>query len=347
MSFRVGATIAVLILSQKSFSSIEFTLNPQVEAIEGSSRTQALRGIFDGRIFSKIRNASVGFEGFAIADGADRAPDQRRDRNVGYIQEAYLEFKSKSWSTRAGKFPLRWSESWALPSLDIWTARRWNQLFFLPLNYQLVNPTGVLLSYDTSKTSVNYFVNLQPAQDQFPEGIPAPVRTETQEHGIKIKKRLGGFDLTGVAAQLRDKNAFGGIASYAFDYFVPKIEGGGDGNQDWFFTSGVDIFVGDFTILPQFTFFSTKFMREYYQRLVYFPIKFTHDPHTIDLQAYGNLDSEDQLYSASYTYSFRFGLQAAAYVQNYWGLTGTLFGLYSKITGGNVYGMRLSFPFSL
>jgi hypothetical protein len=104
--------------------------------------------------------------------------------------------------------------------------------------------------------------------------------------------------------------------------------------------------LGDWSILPQGTIFTSPLLPEEYQRLLYLPIRYSTESNTIELQLYGNLDSYDQFYSFLYMHQFQNGVQLTGYVQNYYGENGDLFSFYQYVTGGTAFGFRAGTQFS-
>ena len=328
-----------------------FDLVPLAEIVQGTTQTQAERGLLETKFHYKDQWAIINIDAFAMGDLAQTVPDTLNDRYVAFLQEAYLEVHpGENFNLKIGQMPVRWSESWTIPSLDIWTGRRWNQLFELPVAYQLVHPVGMLITNDNGTTTIAGFLNIIPAQDIYPPGVPPPPNplsgTNTPEYGVRFKTRLAGFDFSAIAAQQQTQNVYGGNVSYALNWAVPKVEAGVNSRNDKFATGGLDIFLGDWSILPQATVFASNSLPTEYQRLFYLPVRYSTESNSVEAQAYDNLDSGDQFYSLLYTHNFQNGLQLTGYVQNYLGDTGTLFGFYQTVTDGPVFGLRVADDFS-
>ncbi len=111
-------------------------------------------------------------------------------RRVVILQEAYLEYKQESYFIRVGRQALRWSESWTLPSLDIWTGRRFNRLYFDPLADQLTHSTGATFSYAQDTFSVELVSFWDLAETFFPEPIPEVTPKKETSFGGRVKWSL-------------------------------------------------------------------------------------------------------------------------------------------------------------
>lgn len=324
----------------RSSSPLEsrFHLTPSLTWIHGKE-PKASRGMIKAQGNFKIGDWRFYSEGFVETDAAVSAKE-RRSKRTSELQEAYLEWKPGALLIRAGRQPLRWSDSWTTPSLDLWTARRFNRLFYDPLPEQLVHPTGVLASWGTPSGSLEVFQNLQPAENILPEPLPETPRTWRKELGARGKLRTdAGFDLAALYFGQRDKDTYGATVSYALDSSVPKLEVGRDSDQDSFITLAADFFFGSFSILSQVTRYSTALETPFNYYLL---VRWEENPDSIDLQAFYDGQSRGLFYSFQYAHTFQPAVQLSFFMQYYRGDPSTLFGLYQTMTDGPVGGARIA-----
>lgn len=354
--FSLIAFVVNLAFTQNSAfgaTPLEFTLtsNPRVEWIQDRDETESARGHLGLNSSLKAGSLQAYVEGFGEYDLQKDLANLRRSQSDVLLQEAYLEYKFGPLLVRAGRQPVRWSESWTLPSLDLWTARYYNRLFFDPVAEQLVHPTGVLFTLGDPKKSLSVFENLVPAQNQYPEPLPQSSSQFSPQLGVRGKIRLdSGFDVSAIYANQSSLVTYGASVSYALDQAVPKIEAGSNNAQGNFATLGSDIFIDEFTLLPQLTYYkvadaSPLLGNSGYSWLAYAMIRWTKDPHEIDLQGFYDQRESGQFISLHYSYQFRAGPLLEIYAQNYGGMTGSLFGLYQQITHSDVAGVRLGITF--
>lgn len=324
----------------KPSSSIDHRLNitPSLTWIQGKE-PKASRGMIKAQGNLKIGNWQMVTEGFAETDTAISA-NQRRSKRTTELQEAYLEWKPGALLLRAGRQPLRWSDSWTTPSLDLWTARRFNRLFYDPLSEQLVHPTGILAAWSAPSSSLEFFQNLQPAENRLPEPLPETPREWRKEWGARGKLRTdAGFDLGAVYFSQRGINTYGATASYALASAVPKLELGSDNSQNTFATLATDFFFGSFSILTQVT----RYRAPNSNPLNYYIlIRWEESPNAIEAQAFYDGQSRGQFSAFQYTHTFQPAIQFSMFVQNYRGDAGTLFGLYQTMTDGPVAGAKIA-----
>jgi hypothetical protein len=335
-------------------------INPRLTAL------QANEGEFSRATFLKssltAKKGGFGFfaEGFVEHDFAEwdkqpavlALPELRKSRDTGYLQEAYLEYQYSRVSVRAGRQSVRWSQSWTLPSLDVFTARRWNRLFLDPLPEQLVHSDGVLLSYAASDIEADIFQVVQPAENYFPEPLPNETRKPEAQTGARVKARVKGFDVM-LMGRIKPNEVLGGAAlSYALDCCVLKVEGGKVEASKGFFIAGVDVFLGDFSFQPQATWFQDPVVtNKEIETIVYAPLRYTWGRTTFEAQYFRYIEREDQFASALISRDLgewaKSSFKISAFIQNYEGRDDRLFGIYRLQTSGTVGGISLDVLTSL
>lgn len=350
---RIILNLSFLLLSFAARA--DFSIAPRYEYIAG-------RGELANRLILKSKmNASAGpfgiyMEGFGEVEGTNEPALIRRSQSQAYLQEAYIELKLDSIFIRAGRQAMRWSESWSIPSLDVWTGRRLNRLLLDPLSEQLTHSTGMSVSYASKIFGIDLVAVSELSEYIYPEPYPRTlIKNENNDasYGGRIKLDTNGFGLSAMGAQLIQKSHYGVSANYAFSSIVPKFEFGTSHdrtkglltNRDEYFTTiGCDIFLGNVILLPQITvydFGNLKNRSNDYQSAYYFSFQWNPNKHDIQTQFFYNSTSKDSYSSLSYGYNWSDYFTTAGFVQNYEGSDGGLYNLYEDITGGFVAGIRL------
>lgn len=332
-------------------------LNPRFEFIDSVRGEQARRTFLKAQSFVKKGDFGLSAEAFFerdwAADTSPDAPDLRRSRESAVLQEAYVDYRIGGVFLRAGRQPVRWSQSWALPSLDIFTGRRWNRLFLDPVPEQLIHPDGLLVSFANAAIEAELFQVIQPANNIFPKPLPFEEREPESQTGVRVKTRLAGFDLALIGhvnhAEPGTEPLVGASLSYALEHGVLKAEAGRRGGRSGFVITGVDFFFGDFTFGPQLTWFTDPdFTGGATETVAYAPLRYAWGRNAIELQYYRNIEKGDEFASALYSRDLVPELvRITAYAQSYEGAAGRLFGIFKDITGGGVFGLRLDFDVSI
>ncbi|WP_374029180.1 hypothetical protein [Bdellovibrio bacteriovorus] len=341
--------LALLVFS--SLAKADLVLAPRYEYIQGQEEELANRFILKGKLNATAGPFGIYAEGFGEYEMNEDQAFIRRSPSRGYLQEAYMEFKLESFFVRVGRQALRWSESWTLPSLDIWTGRRWNRLFFDPFEDQLTHSTGASFTYATEVFSLELVGIGELAENDFPQPIPEVENEENTSFGGRAKWNVGGFAFSFLSAQVLKKYYYGGTANYAFDHAVPKVEVGysndtgneipGIKKERLFGLIGVDLFLGNWVILPQLSYFETgDITGNETQTSFYLTAQWNPDRHDLHFQVYQNPKAEDSFLSVTYGYNLTDYFTAAIFAQNYEGNDG-LYKIYEDITGGFVAGLRL------
>lgn len=308
------------------FSHAELILAPRYEYIGGKYEL-ANRLQLKSKLSWSYKDFSFYAEAFGETDGAASARKYGRTTNRGYLQEVFLEYKWKSFYVRVGKQAMRWSESWSLPSLDLWTGRKFNRLFFDDFPNQLNHSSGILTSYASKNFSVDLVGVTDVAENEFPSAYPYTPPPKKNSWGGRAKWNLKGFGLTALAARINEKNSVGGGLNYAFESFVPKVEYGTLQERSVFSTLGCDFFLGNWILLPQVTFADGS--STYYTSLQWNPNK-----HDLQAQVFVNPQTKDSFASLSYAYNWTDHLSTAAFVQQYEGSQPGLYSIYKDIVGG-------------
>ncbi|MGZ3773474.1 MAG: hypothetical protein ACXVCY_17780 [Pseudobdellovibrionaceae bacterium] len=340
--------LALFLISSAAFADI--TLAPRYEYILGRQDELADRMILKSKLNANKGPFGIFVEGFGEFEQNQEQVNIRRSPDKGYLQEAYLEFKLESFYIRVGRQALRWSESWTVPSLDIWTGRRWNRLLFDPISEQLTHSTGASLSYAAGDFSLDLVGVGELADNFYPLPVPEIANEKNTSFGGRVKWKFAGIGFSTLAAQVLKKNYYGISANYALDSAVPKMEVGYsyDNSTDIatkrdarFATVGCDLFLGNFIILPQLSYFEvllpngdSEFQTSYYVSGQWNPNR-----HDVQIQFYQNPKTEDLFAGVSYGYNVTDYFTASGFIQNYDGING-LYKIYKEITGGPVVGVR-------
>lgn len=334
--------IVLIMSSTSNAANYSAVVSARPEYTRGAHKSVAERIMLLGKGSVKGDHLTLFADGFIESDRGNLA-EERRSQNTQALQELYLQGRWEPFFIKIGRQSLRWSESWTLPSLDLWTARRWNRLFIDPLSEQLAHPTGVSSSLLLSDFSFDVAMITDPARNQWQQPLPENTEDQKTEQGARIKWRSPvGLDIALVGFRTQKKDLLGTSLSYALDDLVLKSEFGRQNEDNYFVSVGADIFIGDFSILPQFTHYRAlaESMLGNDQRLFYLPIKWSSQKHSIELQAYRQADLRDNFGAISYTYTFSDYLSGTAYWQGYEG-SSVLFRSYEQMTSGSVVGIRL------
>ncbi|MEK2646556.1 hypothetical protein [Bdellovibrio sp. BCCA] len=341
--------VLLFLLLNTVIARADLTGAARYDYIQGKEEELANRLVVKSKLNSNVGPFGIFVEGFGEFEGNEDQAFIRRSPSRGYLQEAYFEFKLESFFVRVGRQALRWSESWTLPSLDVWTGRRFNRLFFDPLSDQLTHSTGASFSYAKENFSVELVGIGELAENFYPVPIPETENEKNTSFGGRVKWNMGGFGFSAMSAQVLKKYYYGLSGNYAFDTAVPKFEVGYMNDttpnlpvkRDQMFANiGCDLFLGNWIILPQISYFEVNGLTENEaQTAFYMTAQWNPNRHDIQMQVYQNPKSEDAFVSASYGYNLTDYFTASAFVQNYEGKQG-LYKIYEDITGGLVMGVR-------
>ena len=283
----------------------------------------------------------------------------RTAQSKAYLQELYVEYSSDIFFAKVGKQATRWSDSWVLPSLDIWTARKYERLYLDPLAFQLNHSSGVSLSFSKEKWQLDLVGFFDAAEDTYPAFLwQAPLEKESLNPGARFKYDLLGFQNSFVLARSLKRNQVGYGVNYAFEKWVPKIEMGYRENEQKnvflkyknseFASLGADIFIGKFTLTPQYILFTEDSDVDHVtQGLHYISVLYTKGIHELQLQEYANTYYKDLFWSFQYAITLKQKLSMALFYQEYKGGNGSFTGLVEEKTGGEFIGLKFQYFASL
>ncbi|CAN5718927.1 hypothetical protein BH10BDE1_BH10BDE1_04070 [soil metagenome] len=365
--------VPLLLMSRPSRADLQVELVPRFEAWQNE---RAVMQEFYGRMAidatKTVGTASyrARAEGFATYDFAEEQlrpignPDLRKSRNEADLSELWFDASFESIGIRVGRQPIRWSQSWTLPSLDLLTGRRANRLFFDPLVDQLTHPDAVRLTKTFSVGSNSVAIEVVRVYGSAPNHFAQPLknqdRVDNHETAAKVSTRFGSLELGIVGSyryepRVQQDDAISGIfGSYAFEDFVFKFEGGNSSRDAGFATAGTDWFLGNWLFGPQFTFYSDPFLgTSESEILVYVPLRYSGDRWIFELdvmQAFqspigtGNADAiKNRFASVRIGRELREGLTLSVAAQDYRGNSLSLLGQAESLAGGQVYGLRLEY----
>ncbi|KHD89238.1 MAG: hypothetical protein OM95_05350 [Bdellovibrio sp. ArHS] len=339
----------LILLLNSAAAMADLTVAPRYEYIQGKDEELANRLLVKGKLNSTLGPFGVFVEGFGELEGNEDQAYVRRSPSHGYLQEAYFEFNLDSFYVRVGRQALRWSESWTVPSLDVWTGRRWNRLFFDPLADQLTHSTGVVFSYARESYSFELVGVGELAKSSYPVPVEGPSVEENTSFGGRVKWNWGNFAFSALSAQISKTDHYGLTGNYAFENAVPKFEVGlihdrealANQQDRKFATLGCDIFWGNWILLTQASQYETVQITGIETETSYYLSgQWNPNRHDIQFQAFYIPASESRFGSFSYGYNLTDYFTVSGFVQNYAGGR-DLYQIYEEITGGTVVGLRL------
>lgn len=316
------------------------TITGRVEEIQGK-RAIAARTLVKSVVENDFARFRVHAEGFLEVDGLENIPYSDKGRVRSVLEEGYLETDISSVTLKLGLQPVRWSESWTMPSLDFWTARRFDRYFLDPLPEDLKNPLGLLARYSSTNFELEGFASFRSSQNSLPLGIGEIDEKWGIEGGVRTKLRFSGFDFSPVYARNHATDQYGFMLSYAFQVLVPKIEIGHAQGSPFFAIVGTDIFLDNWSILPQYTLYRVVDSQKF-SHLGYLPVRLDVGKNSFELQFL--LNSNQELFwgvearrSLSETFSI------AVFVQDYVGSsTGYISSFNEVVESSPVVGFRLT-----
>ena len=351
-----------LLVSNVTLASVQWNLSSRLDSAM-SDEPFSSRFLAQSDITVKFQNLNFFVDGFVEMNAvSDPQENWRRFENGGFLREAYGEFTSDIFFLKVGRQSARWSESWILPSLDVWTGRRFERLFWEPLSYQLSHSSGIVGTLVQPKWSLDLALMWDVQRDSFPRPLPRylePLESEGVNAGARLKFDLMGLQVALIGAQALDQQTQGLAASYAFEKVVPKFEAGTTyNNRDDdlilnrnlnFASLGVDIFWNDWTLTPQITTFENEdpYRITEPQSLYYMALQYESRRHQVLIQGFQNDVTEDSFVSGEYTYRFAKIWSATVFAQNYYGRTTSLTSIVYDKTGGTFVGFRLQADQSL
>ena len=336
-------------------ASADLTLTPRLEYVRGEKGDMDERFLFKTQAQYPLGDyVTFYFDGFGEFENDREARIVRRSPSRGYLQELYLELKNGAFYLKAGRQALRWSEMWILPSLDVWTGRRYNRLFLDPLSEQMTHPTGILASYALEAVSFDAVWVYQSGEFIFPQPMEEKINLPPREFygGGRVKVDIANFGLSALAAKSEYQEIFGGSVNYSFEKVVPKIEAGhfkqktsyrlSSSEEDEFVGLGADIFLDSLTIQPQVTYFDFQYPGDTgtdFQSIFYLSGTFQKKKHNIQVQTFFNSATYDFFASFRYAFNLTKHWTIAGYIQHYSTDTLGVMNIYSNLTGGTVGGL--------
>lgn len=343
--------------------AVEWNGLARFDPIQSHDTTASARLVVQSDLLFKFEKFQFYIDGFAETDGADEIQkDWRRAEDNAYLREAYGEFQNGALFVRVGRQSARWSDSWILPSLDVWTSRRFERLFWEPLSFQLSHSSGFFLSYAKPQWSLDAAVVWDPSRDSYPKPFARHLDAKESQGfngGLRLKMDVMGVQSSLVAAQSLDQQTFGFGLNYAFDHWVPKMEAGTTYNNiedDMiinrslnFASLGFDFFYNSWTVTPQVTYFENEnpYLKTDPQTVYYLLAMYDSTYHQFQVQGFTN-DLESSNYgSIEYTYKMNSQWSMTGFLQNYYGYDlSSLSTQVYKETGGSFVGARLQFNLS-
>lgn len=303
-------------------------------------------------------------EGFVTRDFAEQEkkplgqPDLRKSREESDLTEAWLDFGFQNGvGIRIGRQPIRWSQSWTLPSLDLLTGRRFNRFFLDPLVDQLTHPDAIRLTYSGNIQSHSWDLDivqvLRSAPFRFAEPVANRDRENLGETAAKLGLKIGLLELAAIGSSKKIAGTSnrelqsGMLASYALENVVLKIETGNSDRDAVFFTFGTDWFLDEWLIGPQLTMFRDRVLGNEGEALIYLPVRYSKERWSIETDLLLGFASpsaaDDRFLSMRVGRELREGLILSMGIQNYGGKAGRLLGQAKSILGETVYGFRLEY----
>jgi len=323
-----------------------------------------LRSAVDVMAQSGLTAYRFRLEGFATRDLAEEnlrpfgAPDIRKSRDEADLNEAWADLTYDSLGLRIGRQPIRWSQSWTLPSLDIFSGRRFNRLFLDPLLDQLTHPDALRIT--KSGKIFEHAVDLdvvrvyKSAPIRFAQPVANRDREDLHETALRASAKIGLLDLAVIGSHRlspllgKDEIINGLQGSYAFEDFVLKTELGNSDRDALFLTLGTDWFLDEWFLGPQLTVFRDPLLLAATgEAILYFPLRYTNEKWTYELdilKGFGSPGSKDDLYSSvRVAYEFTSGCSASIGAQTYRGEAGRLLGQAQRLTEEKTIGFRLEY----
>lgn len=333
----------LFILSLNVYAHPEFVINTRLDSFSGESG-KSYRPFIKAQGIYKTENWSLFAEGFAFDDLSDDYDSMNKVSTNRALQEAYVDSNFGDFFVRVGRQSARWSESWVLPSLDIWTARRWHRGFIDPLTEQLIHSDMALISYTKDNYSLDVSYTWNGAESSFPP--PSSKNLESsREHevGGRFSYRPSELNISVVAANLEDCSIYGASLSYALSDWVLKLESGLDSENSEFISIGADGFFDDLTITPQIVYFETDEISPEENTAYYVSILKKYNNWNFETQFYRTQKYSDTFGSVLVSYNFTDALKVSSYYQHY-SSQGQLrlFSFYESIWG-DVFGLRLDY----
>lgn len=292
-------------------------------------------------------------EGFTERETTGR----REEATESDLQEAWLDASVNDFSMRLGRQPLRWSQSWTLPSVDYFTGRRLHRLFIDPLPEQLTHPDALRLLYATSRAEIEVVRIAQSSPTRQPKPLGRIDRRDDQQWGARANAKFGAVNLTAMARTLEVRTATlanarrtdGGLqGSWSMNDFVLKTEMGAgqieSTSQTQFFIFGVDYFKGDWSFTPQLTTWKDRDLTANRDEIqIYVPVRWMKDKWSAEAEVLHTVGQRDQYINLGLSREIRDGFAISVIFQDYIGDPTRLLGNYERQTRGQLFGLRLNY----
>jgi hypothetical protein len=363
--------LSTTLTSQTFAAELQLELVPRFDGSQSGNSLQQefkrelyLRSALDLMAQTDLTAYRFRLEGFVTRDLAEEnlrplgAPDIRKSRDESDLNEAWIDLTHDSLGLRIGRQPIRWSQSWTLPSLDLFSGRRFNRLFLDPLLDQLTHPDAFRITKSGKIFEHAFDLDLVRVYRSAPFRFAQPVanreREDFHETAIRTSTKIGLLDIAIVGSHkfeprlAKDEIISGLQSSYAFDDFVLKAEVGSSDRDALFFMIGSDYFLDECFLGPQLTIYRDPLLlASTGEAIAYIPLRYTKEKWTFEfdiLKGFGTTTSQKDLYSSvRIAYEFTSGVSAAVGAQTYRGEAGRLLGQAQSLTEERAIGFRLEY----
>jgi hypothetical protein len=364
-------TLSTVFTSQTSAAELQLEFVPRLDGWQSGNSLQQefkrelyLRSALDVMAQSDLTAYRFRFEGFVTRDLAEEnlrplgAPDIRKSRDESDLNEAWVDLTHDSLGLRVGRQPIRWSQSWTLPSLDLFSGRRFNRLFLDPLLDQLTHPDAIRITKSGKIFEQAFDVDIvrvyKSAPIRFAQPVPNREREDLHETALRASTKIGLLDLAIIGShklepRLGKNEIISGLqGSYAFNDVVVKTEVGNSDRDALFLTLGSDWFLDEWFLGPQLTIYrDALLLAATGEAIAYIPVRYTKEKWTFELdllKGFGSPNSQRDLYSSiRVAYEFTSGFTASVGAQTYRGEAGRLLGQAQNLTEEKTIGFRLEY----
>ncbi|MCS6838753.1 MAG: hypothetical protein NZ480_07895 [Bdellovibrionaceae bacterium] len=319
---------------------------------------EQLRSRIDTNLYNKDQTWRLYFSGWY--EEFNHFPNTFFKKQPFIIQELYYETKTSEASLiRMGVTALRWSESWLLPSLDVWTMRRWDRLFLEPFGETLIHPGGILFRTAHSPIEFDFFWQTHRPTSRLPVPLTVPTNGGNYQSydpsnatGIKagFLSDLHRFSVVFKHDFSENKFDFGIDYSYPFDHLVFKSELGQTQNSEKFFSAGLDVFIEGLTINPQITVVQKPTMTLSPQEqllLYYLYLSKDMSKHNIELTVFVQENTDNYFLNFSWNLQWSKNLILSLITQKYFGKENVLLVTSNQMNFSDFVGLRFEVPLAI
>jgi hypothetical protein len=337
--FMLTTRLILLPILALSVAATASTLEGRVESIYAD-------GFLANRALAKLefahaqRQSRLYVEAFLEADAAEEIPygDARRARAV--LQQLWFDITRARWAARIGLQEMRWSPSWIQPSLDYFTARRYDRFFLDPLPEQLKHPLGLWVRAEArSDIAIEGFASLRTPSNEVFHGAPETTLDARAGGGVRAELKAQGWIFQPLYAYVHGEHNYGFALSHPFPSVTPHLEAGNNEREDFFVSAALDGAWKQWRARPQLTMSSPAWSDEMHA-IVHLPISWRQGAHDAGIQLLV-YEEGDRFWSAEYGHRFESWLRASAFVQDYSGESVSLLGDYAERLPGWVVGLRV------